>query len=504
VTMSLGGSIPDWLRERGRLSPDRMAIAAEDASLTYRELDTAADIMASRLIGTGVRRGEVVALLAQNSASYAVATHALARAGAVLMPLNLRLTPAELAWQLNDAVVHRVLYDRAQHDLAVAIREAVIPLELLSVEKLGARPEALEERAHHTSEDPAVDLAATHSVVYTSGTTGRPKGALLTYGNHLWSATASALNLGLRADDRWLACLPLFHVGGLSILLRSVIYGTTAVIHAGFDPARVNAAIDHERITIISVVATMLQRMLDERSDRPYPDSLRCVLLGGGPAPEALLHRCAEIGVPVVQTYGLTETASQIATLSPEDALRKLGSAGKPLFGAELRIVDESGAACPPGAAGEIVVRGPSVTPGYLNHPDETEATIRDGWLHTGDLGHLDEEGYLYVLDRRNDLIVSGGENVYPAEIEAALQAHPDVIEAGVYGVEDERWGRAPVAIVVLRNGASTDAEALLVFCRDRLAAYKTPKRIEFADALPRNAAGKLLRNQLSGVSSRT
>jgi O-succinylbenzoic acid--CoA ligase len=320
---------------------------------------------------------------------------------------------------------------------------------------------------------------------------------MLTYGNHLWSANASALNLGLRPDDRWLACLPLFHVGGLSILLRSVIYGTTAVVHTGFDAARVNAAIDDEGITLVSVVANMLQRMLDAHGDRPFPASLRCVLLGGGPAPEPLLRRCAAIGVPVVQTYGLTETASQVVTLAPDDALRKLGSAGKPLYGAELRIVAENGAECPAGEAGEIAVRGPNVTPGYLNRPEETAAALRDGWLHTGDHGYLDEEGYLYVLDRRDDLIVSGGENVYPAEVEAALQSHPDVLEAGVYGVEDEKWGRVPVAVVVLRAGARVDEPALLACCRERLAGYKLPRRIEFADALPRNVAGKLLRNRL-------
>jgi O-succinylbenzoic acid--CoA ligase len=502
MTAALSGSVPDWLRNRATLSPDRIALEADGARLTYRDLDAAVDAMAAQLTNAGVRTGEVVALLAGNGAAFAQAVHAVPRARAVLMPLNLRLTPAELAWQLKDTDVHRLLHDAAHKDLAIAVREEVFPLELLDLDVLSARPEALEGRANAPSTDPRFDLAAPHSVVYTSGTTGRPKGAMLTYGNHLWSATTSALNLGLRPDDRWLACLPLFHVGGLSILLRSVIYGTTAVVHPGFDAARVNAAIDNEGITIVSAVANMLQRMLDDRSDRPYPASLRCVLLGGGPAPEPLLRRCAAIGVPVVQTYGLTETASQIATLAPEDALRKLGSAGKPLFGAELRIVNADGDDCAPGSPGEIVVRGPSVTPGYLNRPDETTAAIRDGWLHTGDLGHLDAEGYLYVLDRRDDLIVSGGENVYPAEIEAALQSHPDVLEAGVYGVEDERWGRAPAALIVLREGASPDTDALLAHCRERLAAYKTPKRIEFTTALPRNAAGKLLRNQLGSVSS--
>jgi O-succinylbenzoic acid--CoA ligase len=494
MTAGLTGSVPDWLRQRTQLSPERVALEADGARFTYRQLDDAVDAMTGGLIESGVKSGDIIALLAQNGAPFAKAVHAVARAGAVLMPLNLRLTSGELAWQLEDAGVHRVLHDAACRDVALVLREHVIPFELIDIEAIPARPGVLVGRANA----PLFDLAALHSVLYTSGTTGRPKGAMLTYGNHLWAATASALNLGLQANDRWLACLPLFHVGGLSILVRSVIYGTTAVVHQRFDPAQVNAAIDQEGITIISVVANMLQRMLDERKDRPYPTSLRCVLLGGGPAPEPLLRRCAETGVPVAQTYGLTESASQIVTLAPEDVLRRLGSAGKPLFGAELRIVDEDGRECAPDEPGEIVLRGPSISPGYLNHPDATADVIHDGWLHSGDLGRLDNEGYLYVLDRRDDLIVSGGENVYPAEIEAALQSHPDVAEAGVYGVDDERWGKAPVAVVVLREGSTVDAETLLEDCRKRLAAYKMPRRIEFATALPRTASGKLMRNRLS------
>jgi O-succinylbenzoic acid--CoA ligase len=504
---ALHGSMPDWLRQRARLSPDRVALISDGEMLTYGDLDAHVDVTAACIRDEGVQPGELVALLGQNSLAYAIAIHAFARTGAVLMPLNTRLTPAELAWQLQDAGVHRLIYDEANREAAQIVRGEVAPLQVMALEALAGpagagRPEAFQGPASASVAESLFDLSTLHSVVYTSGTSGKPKGAMLTYGNHLWSATASALNLGLDANDRWLACLPLFHVGGLSILLRSVIYGTTAVIHAGFDASRVNAAIDYDRVTIVSVVANMLQRMLDERSDRPYPETLRSVLLGGGPAPEPLLRRCAAIGVPVVQTYGLTETASQIATLAPEDALRKLGSAGKPLFGSELRIVSEDGSDCPFGTAGEIVVRGPTVTPGYVNKPDETVAAIREGWLHTGDVGYVDAEGYLYVLDRRDDLIVSGGENVYPAEVEAVLQSHPDVLEAGVFGIEDDRWGRAPAAVVVLHPGASNDSSSLIAYCRERLAAYKTPCRIDFADALPRNAAGKLVRRELGAVSS--
>jgi o-succinylbenzoate---CoA ligase len=319
-------------------------------------------------------------------------------------------------------------------------------------------------------------------VIYTSGTTGRPKGAILTYGNHWWSAIASALNLGLVPSDSWLACLPLFHVGGLSILLRSVIYGITAVVHSRFDAAAVNHAIDHDGVSTVSVVSRMLERMLSERGDRPFPSTLRCVLLGGGPAPLPLLERALVAGAPVVQTYGLTETASQVATLSPEDAVRKVGSAGKPLMGTQVQI----------GPDGEIWVRGPTVSPGYLHEPPRADA-----WLRTGDLGYLDDEGYLSVLDRRDDLIVSGGENVYPAEVEAALLAHPAVEEAGVYGVPDAEWGARVAAAVVLRSGWVLSADEVSAFCGERLAGYKVPREVEFRAALPRNAAGKLVRREL-------
>jgi O-succinylbenzoic acid--CoA ligase len=477
----LSGSTPDWLRQRAASTPDRLALIAGDERLTFRELDAAVDATCvaieqsgNRAIGQSSGR-PMIGLLASNSGGFVKAAHAVARLGAVLVPLNVRLAPDELAWQVRDAGACLVIADATRLEIAKGLGVPVVSLE--DITRVDEGTFAGVER---------FELAAPMSVVYTSGTTGRPKGALLTYGNHLWSATASALNLGLRDDDRWLAALPLFHVGGLAILLRSVIYGMTAVVHESFDPARVNAAIDGDGVTIVSVVANMLSRMLDEHGDTPYPASLRCVLLGGGPGPLPLLEACEARGVPVVQTYGLTEAASQVTTLAPEDALRKLGSAGKALFGTEVRIVES-----------EIVVRGPTVTPGYLNRPEATAEAIRDGWLHTGDLGYLDAEGYLYVLDRRDDLIVSGGENVYPAEVEAALQSHPAVLEAGVVGVADERWGQAPYAVVVLRTGVTATAEELMAHCKGRLAAYKAPRGVSFATRLPRNAAGKLLRSRL-------
>jgi O-succinylbenzoic acid--CoA ligase len=454
----LSVSVPDWLRQRAAVTPERSALVCGESAWSFAELDARVEAAAA---GLDVREGERVAIRASNSAGFVVAVHALMRRGAVIVPINTRLAEPEVAWQLADAGVTRVLGD---DDL-----EALL----------------LASPRQRSGKDRPFDLQAWHSIVYTSGTTGRPKGAILTYGNHWWSAVASALNLGLLPDDVWLACLPLFHVGGLSILLRGVISGMTAVVQPRFDAAEVNRAVDEHGVSIVSVVSTMLDRMLTERAGRAYPSSLRCVLLGGGPAPLPLLERATAAGVPVVQTYGLTETASQIVTLAPEDALRKLGSAGKPLMGSEIRV----------GEDGEIRVRGPSVSPGYVNHQPGTSR--RDGWLHTGDLGRLDGDGYLYVLDRRDDLIVSGGENVYPAEVEAALLGHADVSDAGVVGVPDAEWGRRVTGVVVLRPGGEVTAEELIAFCRRQLAGYKVPRQIEFRAALPRNAAGKLLRREL-------
>jgi O-succinylbenzoic acid--CoA ligase len=493
-----GDSLPDWLRWRASVMPEQTAICCDGQSWSYAQLDAAVDRTARRLATLGVGAGTRVATLLRNGPRVPLNVHAMSRLGATLVPLNVRLSADEIAWQLEDSGARLLIVDESTATLALAARERFAAFELVSSDRPVEGIAALDTVPQaETGLRELVDLSAVHSIVYTSGTTGRPKGAMLTYGNHWWSALGSALNLGTQTDDRWLACMPLFHVGGMAILQRAVIYGITAVIQPGFDPAEVNRAIDDEGVTIVSVVATMLQRMLAERGDKPYPATFRCALLGGGPAPRPLLEACARSGLPVVQTYGLTETGSQVATLAPRDALSKLGSAGKPLYPNELRIVDEYGRDVTPGEAGEIAVRGPVVTAGYADRPEETARAIRDGWLHTGDLGYLDDDGYLYVLDRRTDLIVSGGENVYPAEVEAVLLAHPAVDEACVVGISDGEWGQRVVASVHVTNGNVLDEAELVNFCRARLAGYKVPREIRWVDELPRNAAGKLLRRGL-------
>ena len=527
-------AFPDWLSFRASATPDRIALETGGASWTWLQLDAEATSVARQLQALGAASGDRIATLLSNGAAPVVLVHAVLRLGATLVPLNLRLRDVELAWQIGDSGARLLVAeertrelanaacgamessartsDRTEAGPAIALIEGSAPARMTLS---GARSGIVTRDADPTGRGAITPAAAgaalrlTHrssdtlAVIYTSGTTGQPKGAQLTVGNFWWSAIGSALNLGAHLDDRWLAVLPLFHIGGLSIVIRSAIHGATVVVQPGFDADAANRAIDGDRISIVSVVSVMLQRMLDAREDRPYPRSLRCVLLGGGPAPRALLERCAASGVPVMQTYGLTEACSQVTTLSPDDALRKLGSAGRALYPNAVRIARPDGRDAAPGDAGEILVRGPIVMAGYSGQPDASARAIVDGWLHTGDIGSLDHEGYLHVLDRRDDLIISGGENVYPAEVEAALLRHPRVAEAAVIGERDERWGQRVVAVVRLADdGAGVvpdDAtESLRAHCRSLLAGYKVPSEIRITrDELPRTASGKLRRAAL-------
>jgi O-succinylbenzoic acid--CoA ligase len=506
----LSSPLPDWLAHRARTIPDRLAVIVGGERWTFAELDARANRAARRLAALGVAAGDRVAVLLHNGPAMVELVHAVPRLGAILVPLNARLAAAELAWQTSDVgarlvVAHERTAPLARELGALSPSLAIAGASAADAAAIGARAAALDATAADDAPlRDGLDPAAVHTIVYTSGTTGRPKGAMLTVGNHWWSAIGSALNVGVREDDRWLACLPLFHVGGLAILLRGVVYGTAAVVHESFDAGAVSAAIDEERVTIVSLVAAMLQRVLEARGDAPVPATLRLVLLGGGPAPRPLLEACARRGVPVSQTYGLTETASQVTTLRPADALRRLGAAGTPLYPNEVRIGDPDDAAVASGEPGEILVRGPIVSPGYWGSAEEDARLRAGGWLHTGDIGRLDADGYLHVLDRRADLIVSGGENVYPAEVESALLAHPAVAEAAVVGEPDERWGERVVAVVRARDGAAVSEEELRAHCRSRLGGYKVPARIRFVkEPLPRTAAGKLLRRALRAPGDR-
>ena len=475
---------PDWLHRRAQRSPGALALRTGGQDLTYGELDARAARAAGVLAAQGVSAGDRVAALMPSGIAFAVLLHAVLRLGAAIVPVNTRLAPQEMAFVVQDAAPRLLVVGGALRAQGVAVAKgASVPV--LAAESLDAGPSA-----------PAVDhrLSDLAAIVYTSGTTGRPKGAMLTRGNFYHGAVTSALGVGTLPEDRWLLCMPLFHVGGLSILLRATLYGIAVVAQDGFTEEAVAKALSEDGVTIASLVPVMLRRLLD--AGVRFPKGMRYVLLGGGPAARDLLERALRGGVPIAPTYGLTETASQAATMPPGEASSHVGSAGRPLFLTELRIGDPL-QAFPPGEPGEILVRGPTVSPGYFRRPDATAAALADGWLHTGDVGYLDEEGYLYVLDRRDDLIVTGGENVYPAEVEDALLHHPAVLDAGVYGVRDGAWGQSVHAAVVLRAAGAASEADLLAFLRTRLAGYKIPRTVIVRQSLPRNAGGKLMRRRL-------
>jgi o-succinylbenzoate---CoA ligase len=438
--------LDDWLAQRSQSCPDRTALVADGSEVTYSELEAEATWVARRLAAHGVRRGSIAAMTMHPRREQVVLVHALMKAGAVLLPLSPRLSADE--------------------------RAAVIAAEEPAVD--------LDDAGELTQTEADLPLLGEHDMddvacrVMTSGSTGTPNPVGLTYGNFLWSAVASAFNIGVEPEDRWLCCLPLSHISGLGIVMRSVIYGTTAVVHDGFDVDRVAEALERDEITVVSLVTTMLTRLLEIGADLSGP---RAILVGGGPVPEDPLEEALGRGATVVQTYGLTETCSQVTTLAPADAKRKLGSAGRPLLTTHLRIQE-----------GEILVQGPTVAPGRAD---------ADGWLHTGDLGRIDEEGFLYVDDRMDDLIVTGGENVVPAEVEKVLLRHPEVADAAVVGREDPEWQQAVTAIVVLTEGSEASPDDLRRHCAESLAGFKVPKRVELAAALPRTPSGKLMRRAL-------
>jgi o-succinylbenzoate---CoA ligase len=434
--------IPCWLAAAADRAPEHPAIETTSETVAYADLIRRADAGARRLAALGVTAGERVALLLAPGVAFAEALHGCWRLGAVPVPVDPRLAPPERAARIAGAAA---IVDRPLDG-----DEADAPL------RDAHAPEALA------------------AVVHTSGTTTAPRPIGLTFANFSASANGSAAALGHDAGERWLSALPVAHVGGLSVLVRSAAFATTAIVHERFDAAGVAGALRDRGITIVSLVATMLARLLD--SGLEHPPALRCALLGGGALPPALAERAAATGIPVAQTYGLTEACSQVTT----SEIGEPETAGRPLPGTRVGLAPD----------GEILVAGPTVAPG---------AAGDDGVLRTGDLGALDEAGRLTVTGRKADTIVTGGENVAPAEVEAVLASHPAVAEAAVYGRSDPEWGEMVVAAVVLRPGAEGAVEELRAHCRGALAGFKVPKEIWFTtDGLPRTPSGKLLRRALA------
>jgi len=463
-----------WLADRARNTPQRVAIDYDGRLVTYAELAVGADAFAAAFTESGLKRGDRVATLTGNSPEHVMVLFACAQLGLILLPLSWRLTAPELQYQLEDAEPSLFLVEAEYEELAEATRHRYV-----SFARGQARARPRYENV--TGDDPLL-------LIYTSGTTGKPKGALLTHANCFWTNLSFDATTGVHADDVVLQLLPQFHVGGWNVqALLAWLKGATVVLERQFDAGRVLDLIERKRVTtMMGVPPIYLFLAQHERFATADLSSLERAVVGGAPMPESLLETWAARGTAIVQGYGLTEAAPNVLCLPPEDAVRKLGYAGKPYPFVDVRLGDES----------ELQVQGPNVFPGYWRNEAATrEAFTDDGWLRTGDVAERDDEGFYRIKGRLKDMYISGGENVYPAEVEHVLHEHRSVTDAAVVGVPDERWGECGVAFVVA-DGVTE--EELLAWCAERLAKFKVPAAVRFVDEIPRNSLGKIQKRSLA------
>jgi fatty-acyl-CoA synthase len=494
----------NWLYQRALRTPHRKALTFEGRTWTYAEMRERIDRLAAALRADGVCRGDRVGFLGLNQPAFLETMFAAARLGAVFVPLNFRLTGPELSYIINDAGVHTLVVDAAHRALIDSIRADLPCRRFWSAEAaVDGWPAASELLAAHaplaTGEAVAEDDVAI--IMYTSGTTGRPKGAMLTHGNLWWNNTNALLAFDILEGDVSLVVAPLFHIGGLNVTtLVTWQKGGHLVLHRTFDPQRFLEDVARYRVTSTFAVPAMLL-FVSQQPNFATADlaSLRLVVCGGAPVPEPLMRLYADRGMPINQGYGLTETAPLLTFLTSEWGIAKIGSAGRTSMFTEIRLVDANGLVITrPREKGEVVARGANVMKGYWNKPEATAAAIdTQGWFHTGDVGYFDDDGFLFIADRLKDMVISGGENVYPAEVESVLYEHPAIAEVAVIGLPDEKWGEAVVAVAALQPGAALDLEALRSFATEKLARYKLPQRLEIVAALPRNPAGKVLKFEL-------
>ena len=503
-------NVGDWPRRWARLRPHGLAVADERIRLDWRHFERRVALLAGELDRLGVAPGERVAILLANRSAYLELIFATARIGAIALPVNLRLAPREIAFLLDDCAPCALFFESDHESIVQRALAAAqhAPDHLLPV---GGEPDEYEERLDRATtrlfaravspEDPMM-------LMYTSGTTGEPKGALLPHRKALYNSLNAQLYFGIRGDDRALVVAPLFHSLGLQILALPLLYcGGGVILQSRFEPDRVWQSVAREQIAYFGGVPTMHQRLEDSlRTASPgrYDTrSLRFVFTAGSAVSAELVRAFDSHGLPLVQGYGQTES-SILCCLATDDALRKVGSVGRPVFHAELRIVDSARQGPPakwrdvgPAESGEIVVRGPITMLGYWRRPEASEQALIDGWLCTGDLARRDEEGFVELIGRARDVIISGGENVYPAQVEAVYREHPSIREIAVVGVPDERWGEAGRAHVVLREGCALDPDQLESWARERLAAFELPREFVVERELPRTASGKVRKGEL-------
>lgn len=485
----------DWLRDRSLATPDRVALLIDNRSWTFRNLDEMTDQMASYLLTFNRPENGRIGVCMRNSLTYVMLIHAAARLNLTLVTFNTRLTESELAYQIDTTACQLIF---TETEFEGRVQEAATAV-VLSPE---FENDPLVQQAPQIDiPNQPGDLETIQAIVFTSGTSGRPKAVPIRFGQHFYSAMGSAYRLGLRPDDLWLSVLPLYHVGGLAVVFRSTLYGSAYDLHSRFDLSQINHALDNQPVTLISVVPTMLYRLIQTRNG--WPASLRLILVGGAAATPELVNQSNRLNPEgyrqiTATTYGMTEVASQFATQTPEATAQKPGSVGKPFLFNQLKLVDHAGQPVKIGEYGEILIKGPSLMRGYLNNAQANQDRFINGWFKTGDIGYLDPDGDLWIVQRRTDLIVSGGENVYPAEVEQLLRSHPAVYEAVVVGVPDPEWGQKVTAMIEPAPGQSVTEDALNELCRAKLAGYKRPRHFKIVPQLPQTASGKIERKTVA------
>ncbi len=494
--------IGDWLARRETLTPDKVALVDTIAGrrITYRQWNRQTNRLANWLReDLGVHKGDRVAVLAMNCVEYLDVWFACGKLGAILQNLNWRLAVPELESLINDAAPTTLIYGEDFVEQINALRGRVAGVRhfvALGTQAGADDPPFATRDRYPATPPPEVDLTWDDPwvICYTGGTTGLPKGAILTHGNVTWNSVNTVISWGLRPDDVAVLNAPLFHTGGLNVFTAPLVHiGGTSIVCRTFDADQVFDLIDNASVTLFFGVPTMFI-VMQQHPRWPEADFSGCRLIisGGAPCPMPVFERFWEKGVDFKTGYGLTEAGPNTFWLPAEDVRRKPGAVGFPLFHIDVRIVRKDGSQSAPGEVGELIIRGPHVTPGYWNNPQATAAAIVDGWLHTGDLAQRDEEGYYYIVGRLKDMFISGGENVYPAEVESVMHGHPTVAEAALIAVPDPKWGEVGRAIVVLRPGATLAEADLRAYCRQRLAGYKAPKSAIFVDELPKTGAGKI------------
>jgi fatty-acyl-CoA synthase len=501
--MSMGINIGRFLTKRAMLSPNKEALICDELRLNYKQVNERSNRFANMILKMGIRKGDRVGLLALNVPEYYDMFFGLGKIGVILVPINYRLAGPEMSYILNDCTARAFVFGEEYVEIVDSFRKDLPTKDLICISKDPPSWAWSYEKLVADSSDEEPPLAGsdddTLTILYTSGTTGRPKGAELTHANYFWTSTTMLVTLG-ETGERVLVALPLFHIGALGGVPMFVHRGSTAILLRSFDANRFLELVPQEKVTGMGVVPQILMFLkLIPNFSKDMFSTVQIILVYAAPVPVSLIKEYAEAGIEVRQLYGLTECTGPATVLDSENAITKVGSCGLPFFHTEVKVVRDDGSEVGPNELGEVLLRSNNVMKGYWNKPEATAESIRAGWLHTGDMAKKDEGGFLYIMDRKKDMIISGGENIYPAEIEDYLMTHPKIADVGVIGSPDPKWGEAVKAIVVLKQGEQMTEHELKEWCKGKIARYKIPKAVVFTDSLPRTPTGKILKRELRG-----